>query len=77
MQRALHVSALPRFACKVQGRKVDITSEGAPQLTVDLGQDGLGLRGKVVVTWNGKQVWSGTVTPDMKPLELGGDQARN
>jgi pimeloyl-ACP methyl ester carboxylesterase len=44
----------PRFTCKIEGNTVTINSANTESLRVDLGEGGLGLKGKVKVIWNGK-----------------------
>jgi len=73
MTRALHVSAVPRFTCEIKGNQVAITSQGTPSLTVNLGADGLRLRGKVSVTLNGRKVFEGDVAKQTAALVLAVD----
>jgi hypothetical protein len=56
----------PWFNCVIAGQKVTLTSEGAPGLSVNCGEGGLGLIGDVTVLWNGKTVCQGPA----KTIEL-------
>jgi pimeloyl-ACP methyl ester carboxylesterase len=67
MKRDIAVSPLPEFECAITGNTVSITSKGTAGLDVDLGADGLGLKGTVVVNWNGTQAYQGPASP----IELG------
>ncbi len=70
MKRDLTVSAMPRFACAIEGRTVRIESTGTPSLTVNAGAGGLGLEGEVTVIWNGKEAYRG---PALE-IALGGEE---
>ncbi len=70
MTRALHISAVPHFTCEINGGQVAITSHGTPELTVDLGEKGLRLKGKIGLKLNGRMVFEGFVEKQKKPLVL-------
>lgn len=67
MMRQLSVSGAPMFTCHIEGNTVAITSEGTTGLKIALGEDGLGLTGDVVVTWNGETSYTG----DVKTITVG------
>jgi hypothetical protein len=60
MVRDLTVSGLPHFDCKIEGQMVRIDSKGTPGLRVVPGEGGLGLKGDITITWNGKKVYEGS-----------------
>lgn len=63
----MHVDAKPHFICAVDGSTVRIDSANTGGLSVDLGDQGLGLHGDVKVIWNGKEAYSGPA----KRIDLG------
>jgi hypothetical protein len=67
MKRDIAVSPLPEFACAITGNTVRIDSKGTAGLDVNLGAGGLGLRGTVVVIWNGAKAYEGPTSA----IELG------
>jgi hypothetical protein len=55
------VGPAPRFTCRIEGQTVEIDAEGTDELTVVLGEGGLGLEGDVTVSLNGRRVYEGPV----------------
>ncbi|MFW6153775.1 MAG: dienelactone hydrolase family protein [Planctomycetota bacterium] len=58
---------VPRLRCTIDGNILRIDSQGTTGLTVQLGDDGLGLSGEVTVVWNGQQAYQGPA----KIIDLG------
>ncbi|RYG37481.1 hypothetical protein EON81_06620 [bacterium] len=55
--RDLSMSGAPNFECWISGSSVRLESIGTPGLTLDL--SAMGLKGEVVVSWNGKEAYRG------------------
>ena len=49
----------PGFDCRIVGQTVHISSHNATRLDVDLGENGLRMKGVVKVFLNGKEMYSG------------------
>jgi predicted esterase len=71
MARDARISYQPSFQCRIEGQTVHVDSEGTDELTIDLGEGGLGLSGDVVVNWQGEQAYEGPV--DRIELAAGAD----
>lgn len=59
MERDINVSGTPSFTCSIKDNEINIISEGAPEITIEMGETGLQLTGDVVLTWNGNEVYRG------------------
>jgi pimeloyl-ACP methyl ester carboxylesterase len=70
MRYAPHLSATPRFSYRVEGGNVvHLTSSGTESLRIELGDQGLGLSGNVVVIWNGEKAYEGPARGIRLPIE--------
>lgn len=52
-------NCIPVIRYKIEGEKVLITTENARAITIDTGNKGLLLNGKINVSWNGKSIFAG------------------
>jgi hypothetical protein len=52
-------SYTPRFTCRIDGNKVYLDTRGVKELSVQLGEGGLGLTGDVTLYWNKEEVYTG------------------
>ena len=66
MRRNVTVSATPSFSCRIDANQVHIETQGTPAVELELGEEGLGLEGEVVVHLNGTEAYRGPA----KPIEL-------
>lgn len=67
MTREESVSGLPTFDCTIEGQTIKIDSKGTAGLKVNLGDNGLKMKGLVTVIWNGKKEYEG----EAKEITLG------
>ncbi len=60
----------PRFDVTIQGADVAITTRGIERLSVNLGDNGLRMRGKVKLTINGKVVYEGDARSEAMTFDV-------
>jgi len=56
------VTDFPKLDVDLIDNRINIKSTGTSKIKVNMGKNGLGLSGEVMVMWNGKQIYQGPVT---------------
>lgn len=59
MKRNPSISWQPRYECRIDSNTVYINTKGTPQITVDLGENGLDMKTECTVILNGTTVYEG------------------